>query len=457
MLTFINSALSTGSSRFLTFELGTGNKEKLRRTFSTTFGIHLIFGILLILIAESIGLWFVCNELIIDSSRLNAAIVTYHFSVFTCFISIIQVPYTASIISHEKMKVYAYVSIIEVCLKLLIVYLIASINYDKLILYAFLLFLVQLSLFFFYRIFCLKFFSETHIQRVFDRNILKSILSYSGWNLWSNGAFALTNQGTLVLINMFFSPAVVAARAIANQINMAANQLVINFRTAVNPQIVKRYASGDFEGSKELLLSSTKFSYFMMLLLSFPLCLVAEPLVQLWLGRIPDYTISFFRLAIVTSLFQVFDTSFYTALYAKGQIKENAMLSPAILFLSFPVIYFLFEIGNSPISLAWTLLVCYAFNAFVIKPILLVRITHYTINDILEVFKSCFYVTAASIPVPLCLYLYNFSLFQNYWLNQIFYVLISLLFILIGVWFFGIDKAMKNKIIHVIKKYGIRL
>lgn len=332
-LSFINSALSTGSSRFLTFELGVGNLEKLKRVFSTTLTVHIVIALVIIIIAETVGLWFLYNKMIIPPERMNAAVYTFHISILTAVFTLTQVPYNASIIAHEKMSVFAYMSIVEVSAKLLIVYLLGIGSIDKLKLYATLLFVVQISLMIFYRYYCGKHFKETVYHLIFDRMIFKSIASFSGWSLFANSAIALNNQGILLLLNMFFSPSVVAARAISIQANMAATQFVNNFRAATVPQIVKRYAAGEINASKQLLLSSTKYSYYLMFLLCFPICLLAHPLLKLWLGIVPEYTVIFLQIIIVQSLFQVFDTSFYTALYAKGQLRENALISPVLLFI----------------------------------------------------------------------------------------------------------------------------
>ena len=337
MLSFVNGALSTGSSRFLTYELGTGNIERLKLTFSSVLSVHIILATLIVLVAETGGLWFVYNKLVIPPERIDAAIIAYHLSILTTFITIIQVPFNSSIISHEKMDIYAYMSIIDVSLKLGICYLLSVGGVDKLVMYAILLCIVQICLALFYTVFCLRKFYECKYQLVWDKEILKAILGYSGWNLFSNISIALKTQGATILINMFFAPSVVTARALANQVNMAVNQFISNFRTAVNPQIVKKYAAEDFAGSKRLLLISTIFSYYLMLLLALPICLVTDDLLQIWLKEVPNYTVIFLRLAVITSLFQVFDTSFYTALYAKGRIRENAIISPAmgiIVFLS---------------------------------------------------------------------------------------------------------------------------
>ena len=430
MITFINAALSVGTSRFLTFELGTGNFEKLKRTFSTVLTAHVILAFIIVILSETIGLWFVHNKLIIPTERLYAAVIAYHLSVFTVVAQLILVPYNATIISHERMGIYAYASIVDAVLSLIIVYLLTIGNIDKLVLYSALFLCVKAGMTIFYALYCVRSFVETRCKLNMDKQILREVLSYSGWNLLANGAIALNNQGALILLNMFFSPGVVTGRAIANQVNMAAFNFITNFRTATNPQIVKRYAAKDLEGSKELLLSSTKYSYYLMLMLALPIVLTAEPLLKLWLGHIPPYSVVFLQLAIVTSLFQVFDTSFYTALYAKGQIRENAIVSPMVGFIVFPVMYILFEFGFSPESMAWVSMVGVALLGLLIKPLK---------------------VTLASLPLPLLSYYWlkdNDSTFVSFGII----IVISLLCVMITCWFLGMDKMMRWEVMVMIRK-----
>ena len=326
-LSFVNGALATGSSRFLTFALGENNIEKLKRTFTTTLNVHIILAFFVVVIAETIGLWFLYNKMVIAPERFSAATYVYHLSILTAVFTLTQVPYNASIIAHERMSIYAYMSIVEVSAKLCICYLLSLGNFDKLKFYATLLLIVQVGLMIFYRIYCKRNFEEAHYSLTFDKKIFKEIAAFSGWSMFASTSTALNSQGVLLLLNIFFTPAVVTARAISLQVNMAATQFVNNFRTAVNPQIVKRLAAGDIQGSHKLLLTSTKYSYYLMLCLCLPICLLSYPLLHLWLGLVPEYATIFLQLIIIQSLFQVFDTSFYTALYAMGRLKENALIS----------------------------------------------------------------------------------------------------------------------------------
>lgn len=449
MLTFLNAAFAVGTSRFLTFELGTGDFDKLKRTFSTVLTAHVILAIIIVAISETAGLWFVYNELNIPSERLEAAVIAYHLSILTVVAQLMLVPYNASIISHERMSIYAYASIVDAILSLLIVYFLTIGNIDKLVLYSVLFLCVKTGMTIFYVSYCIHSFVETRCKLVIDKHILSDVLGYSGWNLLANGAIALNNQGALILLNMFFSPGVVTGRAIANQVNMAAFHFVTNFRTATNPQIVKRYAAKDYEGSKELLLSSTKYSYYLMLMLALPIVLVAEPLLKLWLGQIPPYSVIFLQLAIITSLFQVFDTSFYAALYAKGQIRENAIISPMVGFLAFPIMYILFKMGSSPESMAWVGMVGAALLGFVIKPLLIVKIVNYSWKEILPVFMSCIKVTLASLPLPLLIYFY--LPYVNLFFYFFIIVLVSIVSVSCSCFFIGLSSDLRNILIIKMK------
>ena len=253
---------------------------------------------------------------------------------------------------------------------------------------------------------------------------------------------------------MFFSPAVVTARAISVQVNMAAHHFVSNFQTAANPQIVKRYAAQDYDGSKNLLLQTTRYSYYLMLMLSLPIVFVAEPLLHLWLGIVPDYTVIFLQIVIIQSLFQVFDTSFYRALYAKGQLKENALITPAIMFSVFPLTYYMFKNGYSPVAFSWATLCAYIILGLIVKPMLIIRIVDYKWSDMLSVFKPCLIVTLVSVPLPLIANLFLHD--KNWLMSFVLMTVISVVSVFCTTWFLGIDKSLRTKIaVSLKKKVGI--
>lgn len=447
-LSFISNALATATSRFITFALGKGNNNELQKTFATTFTTHILIGLLIVFLAETVGLWYVYNKMVIPEERFSAAVIIYHISILTAFMSIMQVPFNAEVIAHEKMSMFAYVGIVEAVGKLGIVYLLALGNFDRLIFYAILLFIVHAGIFFYYVWYCRKRFVEVSFKICFDKKLFKEIFGFSGWSLLAGGGIALSNHGILLLLNLFFAPGVVAARAISLQVNSTATQFVSNFRTAANPQIIKRYAVGDKDGSKRLLLESTKFSYYLMLLIAMPLFFLSEPLLNIWLVEVPDYTVVFLQIVVVQSLFQVFDTSFYVALFAKGRIRENALLSPTIIILCFPVVYILFRSGASPLALSWAYLIGYAILGMIIKPILVNKIVEYKWNEILGVFRDCFMVTVAAFPIPLFLFL---RLGVSSKVNSISIFLASILFTSLSIWTIGLTKDMRERLLLAVR------
>lgn len=406
-LAFINGALSSGISRFLTYDLGIGDEKRLKKTFSTTLTVQIYMALIIAIIAETVGLWYFSNKMVIPDDRYNAASIVFHISIITSAVQILIIPFSAAIIAHERMQAFAYIGIAEAIGNLGIAFALDIGNIDKLVLYAILLLLFRLGLFMFYVLYCYRNFSEVRYKFLFlDKNLFKQIFSFSSWSLLANGSIALNNQGILLLLNYFFTPAVVTARTISLQVNNVANQFVSNFRTAVNPQIVKNIAIGDTKKSHILLLQSTKYSFYLMLILCLPICLLSEPLLNLWLYEVPAYATPFLQIVIVQSLFQVFDTSFYTAMYAKGRIKENAIISPSISMLQFPVVFILFKVGCSPLALSWASLITYMILGLLIKPYLIVKYADYQYKEIFEVFSSCFKVTLVAVPIPILLSFY---------------------------------------------------
>jgi O-antigen/teichoic acid export membrane protein len=452
LVSFINGSLSVGTSRFLTYELGTGDYEKLNRVFCTTLNSHIILSVFIVFLAETVGLWFVYNKLNIPADRLHSSVLAYHLSVITVFFTMIQIPFAASIIAYEKMNIYAYISIFEALARLSLAYLLRLGKMDRLVLYAALLCSLHVVIFLLYHFYCKMVIKATKYHFIWDKSIFKPIISFSGWSMFAQVSIALNSQGAAIITNIFFGPAVVAARTIALQVNMAANQFVNNFRTAINPQIVKKYASGDDEGSKQLLLESVKYSYYLMLILGLPIIFVADKILLLWLGAVPEYAVIFLQLAIVQSLFSVFDTSFYTALYAKGQLKENALISPAIGFISFPIVYLFFKLGYSPVVLSYAGIVSYALLGILIKPILIIRVANYSIKDIVSVFMPCITATLVAVIFPLIIN----RIISDSILSAFIVCASSIISVAVSVYCVGIDKNLRSRIREYIKHKGLK-
>lgn len=446
-LSFLNSALSGGTSRFLTYELGAGNFDRLKNTFSTTLSVHIIIALIVVIIGETAGLWYFNNKMVIPPDRFSAATCVFHISMLTAVISIVSVPYNAAIIAHERMAVFAYIGIVEAVSRLAVAFALVIGSTDKLVLYAILLMVVQLGIFIFYVIYCRKRFGESKYKFLFiDKKLFKEIFSFSSWSLLAGGSIALNNQGVLLLLNYFFAPAVVAARSISLQVHSVTNQFVNNFRTAANPQIVKRLAAGDVSGSHNLLLQSTKFSYYLMLVICLPICLLASPLLNLWLVEVPEYTVPFLQVVIIQSLFQVFDTSFYTALYAVGRIKENALISPTMGFLQFPIVFILFKLGCSPMALSWASLVACAILGCVIKPLIIIKFADYKWGEIWLVLKICLIVTLVAVPIPVVYYLIFDT--DHSLLHATILLILCIVSVTASVWYIGLTNNMKQMLIE---------
>lgn len=443
MVTFANTAITTGISRFITFGLGEGDIEKLRRVFSTLLTMQFVFIAVLLLIGETVGLWFVMNKLVIPEASRTAALWAYQLSLLTMALSMLTDPFNAEIVAHEDMNVFAYLSMGQSFAGLGIAYALMIAPSGRLYIYATLLFLISLVSLSIYIGYSYKKYPETNFKLQIDKSLYKEVASFSGWSLFAAFSIALMSQGVLVMLNMFFAPAVVSARAISLTVNSYANQFVGNFRNAMNPQIVKQYASGEYETSRKLLLTSTKMSFFLMLIMSVPIFYTADILLSTWLAEVPEYSTIFLKLVIIQSLFQVFDTSFYAALYAKGRLKENALISPLGGFLGFPIVYLLFKLGYSPVALSWVLLIIYAILGVVVKPILLVKIVNYNWGEILATLKTCFIVGIIAFALG---YPINYFIHSDNFGKFILEAGILVITTIGAVFLLGMDKGMKTAV-----------
>ena len=253
MFTFLNGSLGSATSRYITFELGRRDYERVNRVFNVALLIHIALAVLIIILAETIGLWFFYEKMTIPEERMSAAFWVYQISILTCFFSLTQVPYNAMIIANENMRIYAWVGIVEAVFKLAIAFILPFAPFDTLVYYALLLCVVQISIMLFYRIYCGRNFKESKIILYKDKTLYKEMFSYAGSDLIGNLSVLAQGQGLNILLNMFFGPVVNAARGIAYQVQGAVTQFSNNFMTAVRPQIIKSYAEGDINGNKKWL------------------------------------------------------------------------------------------------------------------------------------------------------------------------------------------------------------
>lgn len=389
ILSFLNGTLSIGTSRFLTYELGTNDQEKLKQTFSTAFYTHVILGVIIVLLMETFGLWFLYNKLVIPPDRFTACAWIFHVSILTTFVAITQVPYTATIMAHERMEIYAYIGIFEAFAKLGVCYLLSVGNVDRLILYSILLAVVQFTVAMSYRVYCIKNFFESRLRKLFSKTILKSLLSFSWWNIMANLSNTLGSQGRLILINLFFTSSLAAAQSVAAQVSSAIMVFVSNFRSAINPQIIKLYASGDREDSKKLTLDTTVLCFDLILMIGLPAIVIMNELMHIWLVEVPDYAVVFTQWIIARCIIGSFSSSFYTPIVAANKMKINSLAAAILGIGEFVLLYFLFRLGFGPMWIQYIACVVTIAFSLLVKPFVLIKQIDYTLKEILICYWTC--------------------------------------------------------------------
>lgn len=404
MFSFLNGSLSGATSRFITFELGRKDYVKLNKIFNVALVVHVLIAFIIFFLAETVGLWFFYEKMIIPENRLNAAFWVYQISILTTFFSLSQVPYTAIIIAHEDMKIYAYVGIVEVILKLLIVYLLVVSPFDKLVFYAILLCVIQIGIILYYRYYCVKQYPESRIKLCREKDLYKNVFSFAGSDLIGNISVMAQGQGLNLLLNVFFGPAVNAARAIAYQIQGAVTQFSNNFMTAVRPQIIKSYAQGDIDGMWKLVMQSSCFSFYLMWMICLPIWLETDTILTLWLGKYPEHTASFLNLIIILCLIQTVKTPRVTIFHAMAKVFWSNITVGVVLCMAFPLAYLFLKIGWEPESVFWASNITMILSEFVSVVVLRHFLEFSAIKYFLQVHGRCILVTIVSSIIPYLLF-----------------------------------------------------
>ncbi len=346
MLGFLTGSLGAASSRYITYDLGKGDMDIMKKTFGNILSIHYILAAIILILGETVGLWFMNTQLQIPIGRETAAFWVYQFSVLSSIMAVISVPYNATIIAHEKMEAFAYISIVDAILKLTIVYVLVIIPYDKLILYSFLYFCIQVFDRIVYFVYCSKHFEESHAKCSYDKKLFKEIFVFAGWTMNGNLAVIGFTQGLNILLNIFFGPVVNAARAIAVQVQNVCQQFCSNFQMALNPQLTKSYAQGDLNAMHGLLVKSSKFSFYILFFIAMPLMFEAHLVLKIWLGIVPDYTVNFLRLILVFGLTYTVSNPLIVSVHATGDLKKFQIIEGTMLLLIVPIAYFLLKAFN---------------------------------------------------------------------------------------------------------------
>ena len=404
MLGFLNSSMSNAVQRYLSFEIGKNNEAGVNRIFNVSLFAHAGIAVFVFVVMEIVGVWYLNTHMNIPAERMDAANWVLQCSIFTTLFTIVQVPYNAIIISKEQMGIYAYISILEVVLKLLVVYMLAIGNFDKLKLYSVLIMVVTIGIMRIYRFYCTRKYKEAKFKFIKDWNLLKQIVGFASWNMLGELAWVFTGQGVNIILNSFFGPVVNAARGLAEQVNGAVNRFVANFQTAVNPQLIKNYASDQLGEMKTLLFRSTRFSYYLLLALSLPIILKMDFILHLWLKEVPDYTTGFCQLVLVSSLVSTLSNLLAQVARAYGKIRNYQIIVSIFLFLNFPLSYIVLKFGGSPLS---TMFVNIGINAMLlfVRLRLTNRMIQMTYGSFMRnVLFPVIIVTAVALVIPLTIY-----------------------------------------------------
>lgn len=448
MFTMISAPLTTAVTRFLNFELGRGHMEQLQKVFSTSVNIQLIISAVIFLLAETIGVWFLNTKMNIPAERMWAANWVLQCSIATFVINLLSVPYNATIIAHERMNIYAYISILEVSLKLLVVYLLVISPWDKLAAYAVLLTVVALGVQMTYAIYCRRNFQECRWTRHIDRPMMKDMLGFSGWNFIGAASGICRDQGVNIVLNIFCGPVVNAARGIAVQVNTAINSFVQNFMVALNPQITKSYATGEYEYMFSLLFRGARFSFYLLLFLSLPVLVNTSWILHFWLEDVPDYTVIFVQLILVFAMCESVSTPLITAMLATGNIRNYQLLVGGLQLLNLPGSYVLLRMGMLPQStLIFAIVVsvsCLIARLWMLRGMIGLPVKGFCIQVLGNVALVC--LLSAAIPVVL-----SFCM-QPSFITFIVTSLVSVACCICAILYIGCQQSEREFIINQIRK-----
>lgn len=447
MLGYVNSLLAGGTSRFLTIGLGKNDMPKLKLIFSTSFTLCVASAILIMLLGETIGLWFVNTQLNIDPARMEAANWVYQCALLSSALIVVQTVFTASIISHEKMSIYAYMSILDVVFKLGIVFMLLWFDFDKLKLYALLMFLVNAIVFLIYYLYCKVNFEEIKIKLSLNKELFKEMFSYSSWNMIGGFSGVLNNYGINILLNIFFGTIVNASRGVALQVNNLVQQFYSNFQMASQPQIMKYYAQGKIEDMSHLIVNNSKYCSLILLCPIIPIFIYIDQLLYIWLGQVPEYSSSFVRITLIYTFLCSIDAPVGMGIHAVGKMRLPNCTTAIVNFLNFPIVYIVMKLGANPI-----ISYCFTLTALPINICIdLLILRKYTgfsvITFIRKALVPIVYIAAIGALVPIII---SFQLPDSvFWI--ILKCIVSAIYIAIVIFWLGLSKNMRNKILIKMK------
>lgn len=447
MFSMLSGSLSAAISRFITFELGKGNKENLAKVFSASVTIQLGICAIVMLLAETVGLWFLNSKMVIPENRMYAANCVYQLSLVTFVISLVSIPYNAAIIAHERMSAFAYISIFEAVNKLIVAYFIIISPIDKLIFYAIMIAMIAIIIRLIYGVYCKKRFEECTYHFIYDHKLLKQMFGFAGWNFIGASSALLRDQGGNIVINLFCGPAVNAARGIAFQVNTAVHSFVTNFMTALNPQITKSYASGDYQYMMTLLFQGARLSYYILLLLSLPVIVNAHYILHIWLGQVPEHTVLFVQLVLIFGMCESISSPLITAMLATGKIRNYQLVVGGFQMLNLPVSYILLRFGAIPETVLIVAIVisqlCLVSRLYMLRGLIGLKARDF----IKKVYANVIEVTILSVIVP---FLFAIVL-NNDFLNFIILSIITVVSTLLVVFYVGCTMEERQFVVSKVK------
>jgi O-antigen/teichoic acid export membrane protein len=452
MFGFMNNAMTSATQRFLSFKIGEKDSDGIRNVLSMSLNIHFIIAFVILVLAETVGLWFLNTQLKIPAERIVAAYWVYQFSILTLIVNIISVPYTSIIVAYERMHVFAGISIIEVSLKLLIVFMLQWFGFDKLKFYAVLIFSVALVIRLIYGVYCNREFKESKFRLYWNNHLFKQLFNHVGWMLFGTSAQMISGQGVNMLMNIFFDVTVNAARGIAYQIQGAVHSFVVNFMIAVRPQIIKNYAQQNFKEMYSLVFTASKFSYYLLFYISLPVLLLTETVLQWWLKILPANAVVFTKLIIIDLFFTVLFTSITTVSQATGKIKSYQLVVSFSFILVFIFTYLFFKLGF-PSYYAFIIMIAMSFLSLIGRLIILKKqISFPVIEYSKEVLLKIILVTLVSLPLPLVI----LHIIKENTIQFFFVSFVSVISTTAAIWFVGISREekyfVKNKSHQIIVK-----
>lgn len=454
---FLNGSLIDATQRFLTFEIGKGDSGNVREVFSICIFLHFLLGAFVALMAEPVGLWMIHNKLLIPAERLEAAEWIFHFSVVSMFLIFTTVPYNAMIISHERMKAFALLSLFETILRFLVAVVLFQVeNYDRLIVYGGLLLLIQLAIRVLYLVYCRRNFKEARVQMHLNAKKMREIGGFATWTIFGNLSYVCVTQGLNILLGMFFLPVVNAARGIAVQVQSSINTFVNNFQFALTPQITKHYAAGNLIEMHALLFRGIRYSFFLLLLPLIPIILECDSILTLWLKTVPQYTVNFTRLILLTTVFSCLSHPLSVGAKATGNIKRFEIYVEAIRVLVIPVSYILLRNGCRP-EVVFVSYLAVEFISFLNNIWLTHRLIAFSLHSFLSnCVKPMLRVLCFALVLPSLIYW--FAPISNIRFFSIF--IVSICWTLFMIWKFGLldDESgiIKTKLFNIIHNHGLK-